>query len=120
MKEEYLIILLIGIVLPIIFSPVLIGAVQDDSIGIVVEFEYPKNQVNLKSDTENQFVEIFVSDKPTIIDSALLEFFASNKPVLTDSILIETFDNEQSTLEFDTQVSILITDKNEVVMDEQF
>ncbi len=120
MKEEYLIILLIGIVLPIIFSPVLIGAVQDDSIGIVVEFEYPKNQVNLKSDTENQLVEIFASDKPTIIDSALLEFFASDKPILKDSILIETFDNEQSTLEFDTHDSILISDKIEVIVNEQY
>ncbi len=119
MKEEYLIILLIGIILPIIFSPVLIGAVQDDSIGIVVEFEYPKNQVNLKSDTENQMIDIFASDKPTITDSAILEFFASDKPILKDSILIETFDNEQFTLEFDTQVSNLISDKTEVVMNEQ-
>jgi len=119
LKEEYLIILLIGIVLPIIFSPVLIGAVQDDSIGIVVEFEYPKNQVNLKSDTENHLIEIFATDKPTITDSASLEFFASDKPILKDSILIETFDNVQSTLEFDTQDSILISDKIEVVVDEQ-
>lgn len=118
MNEELILVLVIGIILPILFTPILIDAVQDDTIGIIVDFEYPKNQINLKSDTESQLIEIFATDKLTIRDSVIVEFFASDRPVITDSVSIETFYNEQLASEFDAQVSDLMTDQREVIKDE--
>jgi len=115
LKEEYLIVLLVGIILPILFTPILIDAVEvnEETLGVVVEFVYPKNLSNEKSDIQDQLNELFASDKPTVTDSALIaksviltdellitdsaqiELFATDAPSISDSVSSEVFNSEQ-------------------------
>lgn len=132
MKEELILVLVIGIIVPILFTPILIDAVEvdEESLGVIVEFTYPKNLSNLKTDFDDQMNELFANDKPSIINSALVakSVVATDRPSITDSAQIELFatdsasitdsseifNNEQSTLN-DSQFNL----KQDVVLDDQ-
>jgi len=132
LKEEYLIVLLIGIILPILFTPILIDAVEnnEESLGIIVDFTYPKNLSNEKTDIQEQLNELLATDKPAISDSALIaksvvitdellitdsaqiELFATDAPSISDSVSSQVFNTEQ----------IIFNDllKDDVVLNEPF
>jgi len=115
LKEEYLFVLLIGIILPILFTPILIDAVEinEETLGVVVEFTYPKNLSNEKTDIQEQLNELLATDIPAIMDSALIvktviatdelsvtdsvqiELIASDIPSISDSVSSEIFNSKQ-------------------------
>ncbi len=134
MKEELILVLVIGIILPILFTPILIDAVvvDEESLGVVVEFAYPKNLTNLKTDIDDQLKELFTYSKPSIVDSALvvktvltdipiitdsrqIEIFATDTLSITNSALTENFNSEQTTFN-DSQLNL----KHKVIMDDPF
>ncbi len=135
MKEELILVLVIGIILPILFTPILIDAVEvnEETLGVVVEFTYPKNLSNLKTDFDDQMNQLFANDKPSIIDSALMaktvvttdtplitdsaqiELFVTDTLSITDSLSAEFFNSEQTNL-IDSQFNL----KHEVITNESF
>ncbi len=112
LKDELYLILVIGIIIPILFTPFLIGAVEvdEESFGVVVEFTYPKNLSNVKTDFDDQLTELFASDKPSVIDSALAvkTVVATDTSLITDSTQIELFTTDTPLI---TDSSLTNTDK---------
>jgi len=121
LKEELILVLVIGIIIPILFTPILIDAIESDEYtnGVTVEFTYPKNFSNLKSDIEVQLNELFPIHTESIIDSAirtseptdseLIELFVTDELSVRDSISIEVFHSNDLQLK-----------KQDVILDESF
>ena len=121
MKEELILVLVIGIIIPILFTPILIDAIESDEYtnGITVEFTYPKNFSNLKSDIEVQLIELFSIHTESIIDSAI----GTNEP--TDSELVEIFVTDELSITDSISLEIEVGNsqfdlKQDVILDELF
>lgn len=104
---------MIGVIVPILFTPIIIDAVESDyDSAIVVEFTYPKNFSNLKTDFDDQMTQLFANDKPSIIDSALVakSVVTKDKPSITDSAQIELIANDKPTIT-DSTTEVFLTEE---------
>ena len=115
MKEELILVLVIGIIIPILFTPILIGAVEvdEETLGVIVEFTYPKNLSNQKTDIEDQLTELFTSTTPSIIDSALVvkTVVTTDTPLITDSAQVELFLTDTPSITDSISTEIFLTKK---------